>query len=50
MKQMEYNVLFWEYLEKLVHENEIIIERPSRIYESNIGKKADYMTIEKNRI
>jgi inorganic pyrophosphatase len=25
---MEYNTLFWEYLEKLVHENEIIIDRP----------------------
>ena len=25
---MEYNALFWEYLEKLVRENEIIIDRP----------------------
>ena len=25
---MENNALFWEYLEKLVHENEIIIDRP----------------------
>ena len=25
---MEYNTLFWEYLEKLVSENEIIIDRP----------------------
>ena len=25
---MEYNALFWEYLNKLVSENEIIIDRP----------------------
>ena len=25
---MEHNVLFWEYLEKLVQENETIIDRP----------------------
>ena len=25
---MEYNPLFWEYLEKMVYENEIIIDRP----------------------
>ena len=25
---MEYNALFWEYLEKVVEENEIIIDRP----------------------
>jgi len=25
---MEYNALFWEYLDKLVNENEIIIDRP----------------------
>ena len=25
---MEYNSLFWEYLDKMVHENEIIIDRP----------------------
>jgi inorganic pyrophosphatase len=25
---MEYNALFWDYLEKLVQENEIIIDRP----------------------
>ena len=25
---MEYDALFWEYLEKIVHENEIIIDRP----------------------
>jgi inorganic pyrophosphatase len=25
---MEYEIIFWEYLEKLVQENEIIIDRP----------------------
>jgi inorganic pyrophosphatase len=25
---MEYNYLFWEYLDKLIYENEIIIDRP----------------------
>jgi len=25
---MEYNSLFWEYLDKMAHENEIIIDRP----------------------
>ena len=25
---MEHDALFWEYLEKLIHENEIIIDRP----------------------
>ena len=25
---MEYNALFWEYLDKIVEENEIIIDRP----------------------
>ena len=25
---MEHNALFWEYLEKIVHDNEIIIDRP----------------------
>ena len=25
---MEYNILFWEYLEKIVHDNDIVIDRP----------------------
>ena len=28
MEKMEYNALFWEYLERLVSENEIVIDRP----------------------